>query len=79
MKIGESYNQELKSMAYKLVGMARSLTAMIDSEGNEQYFTPDEMEEIEAICDALTKFAVMYKGRVNAYVQRWNRKHQKIA
>ena len=79
MRIGESYNQELKKMAFKLVGTARSLSAMIDNEDSDNYFTPEEKEDIEAITDALTKFSLMYKSRVNAYVRRWNRKCQKIA
>jgi len=79
MRIGESYNQELKKMAFKLVGMARSLSAMIDNEDSNNYFTPEEKEDIEAIVDALMKFSLMYKSRVNAYVRRWNKRHEKIA
>lgn len=79
MRIGESYNQELKSLAFRLVGTARSLSAMIDNEDSDNYFTPEEKEDMEAIVDALTKFSLMYKSRANAYVRRWNRKHQKIA
>jgi hypothetical protein len=29
--------------------------------------------------DALMKFSLMYKSRVNAYVRRWNKRHEKIA
>jgi len=79
MRIGESYNQELKSLAFRLVGTARSLSAMIDNEDSDNYFTPEEKEDIEAIVDALMKFSLMYKSRVNAYVRRWNKRHEKIA
>ena len=79
MRIGESYNQELKSLAFRLVGTARSLSAMIDNEDSDNYFTPEEKEDMEAIVDALMKFSLMYKSRVNAYVRRWSKRHEKIA